>query len=193
MLPATRILLILTALLTLTTSCGTNPTTEKKAASESQPVLVQSEQPANPETAAPAPKQPEHPKQTSDRPDPAPATAARSSHFSLDTGRQARLSLQEGNSSSAKAEALPLPTARSKSKKPGPPGYIPKNNVLLLAEPKSTAATVATLNQYETVYILDKIFTDEQGQESEYPTWYNIERENKQRGWVKGGSVAFGG
>lgn len=77
-------------------------------------------------------------------------------------------------------------------KRSGPPGYITRKDAVLLTEPSPNAAKISALNQYEIIYIIETIMTDEQGRSSEYPTWYKVERENKQRGWVVAKSVNAG-
>jgi len=167
----TRLTLVLVVLLALGEACGTGVQPGKKQSA-----------PAVPETS-PAVRQSE----------PAPSEAVQSvgakpNHFSLDTGRQASQPVPER----VQPNIAPPPPP-SKTKPAGPPGYITRKNVALLAEPASNATPIATLNQYENVYILETIFTDEAGRESEYPTWYKVERENKQQGWVKGGLLNAGG
>ncbi len=136
---------------------------------------------------------------TQPTPNTAPATTAptnppttKPSHFSLDTSRQADQHISE-NTRTNKQETQPSSSSKPKAKPSGPPGYVTQKNVMLLAEPTPNAATVAPLNQYENVNILETIFTNEQGKATEYPTWYKVERESKQQGWVKGGLLNSGG
>ncbi|MBL7796780.1 MAG: hypothetical protein JNJ90_09780 [Saprospiraceae bacterium] len=170
-----RLTLPLVALLALGEACNSSVQPEKK-----QPAPPVSES-----RPTPAPTQSE--------PTPAvPTTVSKPNHFSLDTSRQANQPMPD-NIRATKPETPQLTASNSKPKPPGPPGYITQKNVALLKEPASGAATVAPLNQYENVYILETIFTDEAGRESEYPTWYKVERANKQQGWVKGGLLNAGG
>lgn len=170
-----RFTLLMIALLALGEACNSAPQPEKK-----QPAPPVSES-----TPTPAPGQ-------SEQAPTIPATATKPNHFSLDTSRQANQPKSD-NIRATQSEASQLTASNSKPKPPGPPGYITKKNVALLTEPASNATPIATLNQHENVFILETIFTDEAGRESEYPTWYKVERENKQQGWVKGGLLNAGG
>lgn len=82
-------------------------------------------------------------------------------------------------------EAKPLP--------PGPVGYVTRANSAMYAEPKPGAKQIGTLKQYENVYMLETIMTDQQGRPTEYPTWYRIETKNKKQGWMTAMTVNGGG
>ena len=81
-------------------------------------------------------------------------------------------------------EAPPTKVETQKVARPGPPAYTSKKDAVLLAEPASNAAKVATLKQYETVYILETSMTDESGKSWDVPQWYKIQRSDGQKGWV---------
>lgn len=72
-------------------------------------------------------------------------------------------------------------------------GHITLENIPLQTEPSQKAAKVSTLKRLERIYILKTIMTNEQGQSTEYPTWYQVMRENKQQGWVTAKAVDVGG
>ena len=88
--------------------------------------------------------------------------------------------------------APPTKVAGKPLARTGPPGYVTKKDVILQAEPSQNAAKVSTLKQYETIYILETKMTDEKGNLMQYPTWYKVERENKERGWVMANGVNAG-
>lgn len=166
----TRYILLLITLLVLGGACGggTQPTQKPAAPPAPEP------KPA-PAQATPAPSM--------DAPKP--------NHFSLDTGRQVNQPMPENTRKLQ--NQTPPPPANSKSKPPGPPGYVTRKGAVLQTDPAPQAATIAPLDQYENVYILETIFTDEKGQQSAYPTWYKVERANKQQGWVTGKAINAGG
>lgn len=166
-----RTIPVLIALLVPVAACNTGtPAEQKKASSEARPEPTQTEA------------------RTSVQPEATPPATSKPNHFSLDTSRQVNQPMPDKIQPGTPATASSKP-----AKTPGPPGYITQKDAALQNEPNPRAPSIATLNQYETVYILETIFTDEQGKETEYPTWYKVERENKQRGWVKGRSVNSGG
>ena len=104
---------------------------------------------------------------------------------SIPTGKDAELNQS--------VPAPPTPIPAKKPAKAGPPGYITKKDLFLQSEPSSKAANIAPLKQYETVYILETIMKDENGNLTPYPTWYKVERENKATGWVVAKGVNAGG
>jgi len=170
----TRFILILIALLVLGGACGggTQPT-QKPAATTPLP----ESKPATPApTTVPVPS----------------ADAPKPNHFSLDTSRQVNQPMPENKRVTQSQKPPPAP-ANPKSKPPGPVGYVTQKEAVLQTEPAPNAATIAPLSQYENIYILETIFTDDQGRQAEYPTWYKVERQNKQQGWVKGKHINSGG
>lgn len=82
-------------------------------------------------------------------------------------------------------EAPPTKVEKAKENKPGPPAYISKKDAKLQTEPVSNAAKVATLKQYETVYILETKMTDESGKSFDVPQWYKIQDSEGRKGWVQ--------
>jgi len=104
---------------------------------------------------------------------------------SIPTGKDAEL-----NSSTP---APPTPIPAKTPAKAGPPGYITQKDLFLQSQPSSKAANIAPLKQYETVYILETIMKDENGNLTSFPTWYKVERENKATGWVVAKGVNPGG
>lgn len=88
--------------------------------------------------------------------------------------------------------APPIKATGKSSNRPGPAGYVTKKDLALQADPAPNAAKITTLKQYETVYILETKMTDENGNLSQYPTWYKVERENKERGWVVANGINAG-
>jgi len=164
-----RFILLLVTLLGGACGAGTQPTQKPDTppAPESKPTPVQ---PAS----APAP------------------VAPKPNHFSLDTSRQVNQPMPEKKRTTQSQTPPPAP-ASPNTKSPGPIGYVTRKDAVLQAEPTPNAATIAPLGQYENIYILETIFTDEKGLQSEYPTWYKVERENKQQGWVKGRNINSGG
>lgn len=110
-------------------------------------------------------------------------------HLSIDTSRNENQPLYEKD----RTKNIPAPVTEAPQSKPiGPPGYVTKDNAVLLTEPVASAEKVSTLKKNEIVFILQTIMTDEKGQVTDYPTWYRIERKNKQKGWVTAKSVDAG-
>lgn len=112
---------------------------------------------------------------------------------SIDTSRSETVAVIEGTPQ-ARPGSEPDLTAvpKQKSKSPGPPGYITRENVSIYAEPSLKSRKVASVKLYENVHILETRMREEDGSVSPYPTWYKVERENKQRGWVQGNSLNGG-
>lgn len=83
---------------------------------------------------------------------------------------------------------IPAPPTKVEGKRverPGPPGYITKKDAILQTEPTQNAAKIATLKQYETVYILETKMTDESGRTYDIPQWYKIQCADGKKGWLK--------
>lgn len=75
---------------------------------------------------------------------------------------------------------------------PGPVGFVNEDNLIMRDKPGSKANKIATLKMKETIYILETSLAGEDGNQSQYPTWYKIERMNKERGWVKASAISSG-
>lgn len=142
-------------------------------------------------TAAPAPPEPasQTPRENGESPAGKSAEQLRANKSnrigSIPTGKDAELNKS--------APTPPTPVPAKTPAKAGPPGYITKKDLFLQSEPSSKAANIAPLKQYETVYILETIMKDENGNLTPYPTWYKVERENKATGWVVAKGVNAGG
>lgn len=78
-------------------------------------------------------------------------------------------------------------------KLPGPKGFVIRDNVILRTEPGEKFSEVGKLKKNETIYLLETTMNNEAGEATPYPTWYKIERENKQRGWVVATAIDAGG
>ncbi|MCK6690660.1 MAG: SH3 domain-containing protein [Thermoanaerobaculia bacterium] len=78
-------------------------------------------------------------------------------------------------------------------KLPGPKGFVTRENAILRTEPREKSAEIGKLKKNETIYLLETTMRNEAGELTQYPTWYKIERENKQRGWVVAASIDAGG
>lgn len=94
---------------------------------------------------------------------------------------------------SAAENAAVRKAADEREKLPGPVGVIKRKDVNLLTSPKLGSSVRAALDQFENVYILQFIMTDAQGKETPYPTWYQVERKDKKRGWVEAKVIDAGG
>ena len=79
------------------------------------------------------------------------------------------------------------------SKLPGPKGFVTRDNAILRTGPSEKSDKISVLKANETIYLLETTMRNEAGIITEYPTWYKIERENKQRGWVVAAAVDAGG
>ena len=91
---------------------------------------------------------------------------------------------------------LPIVSPEKLSEKPiGPPGFVTKDGAILYAQPSSKSAHIATLKRSENVYILQTSMMDEDGKEQPYPTWFKVQRKNKEKqtGWVIGKQLDSGG
>ncbi|GAB4495339.1 MAG: hypothetical protein OHK0019_24150 [Saprospiraceae bacterium] len=83
---------------------------------------------------------------------------------------------------------VPAPPTKVESKRverAGPPAYVSKKDAILQAEPSQNAAKIATLKQYETIYILETKMTDEAGRPYDIPQWYKIQCPDGKKGWIK--------
>ncbi|MCC6281164.1 MAG: hypothetical protein IT262_11215 [Saprospiraceae bacterium] len=110
-------------------------------------------------------------------------------HLSIDTSRNENQPLYEKD----RTKNIPAPVTEASQSKPiGPPGYVTKDNAVLLTKPVAGATKVSALKKNEIVFILQTIMTDENGQVTDYPTWYRIERKSKQTGWVIAKAVDAG-
>ena len=124
---------------------------------------------------------PADPKQTSE----VPLPASRQS-----TAGKLNIDLTEGT-----AAATPQPTAAPKpAYQPpplpeGPSGYVSRKNVALQANPSDKAPTTGQFQLYEEVIILETLNKDEQGKDTEVPTWYKVKCKDKKVGWVVARSV----
>lgn len=75
---------------------------------------------------------------------------------------------------------------------PGPVGFITEDNLIMYSRSSVKSGKLGTLKLNETIYILETIMVDESGVQTQYPTWYRIQRQNKERGWVKASAVSSG-
>lgn len=66
----------------------------------------------------------------------------------------------------------------------GPTGYISRVNTVFLERPNITARRIGMFNVYEAVVILKTQMDDEQGITHDIPQWYQVQRQDKSRGWV---------
>ena len=124
---------------------------------------------------------------SSNRETPTPSTGKK--HLSIDTSRNENQAVYEKD----RSKNIPAPASEiTHSKTAGPPGYVTREHAILQTEPITSAEKISTLKKNEIVFILQTIMTDDKGQVTDYPTWYKIERKNKQRGWVIAKSVDAG-
>jgi len=164
-------------LLAVGNSCKGDPTSTKKPAPDSNSIAADSQRFAS--SATPTASKTE-----------GVSPSAQKKHFSIDTSRNENQAVYKKD----RTGNIPAPaTEKTLSRPPGVAGYITRDNVLLQTEPVSSASKISTLKKNEIVYIVETIMTDEKGQVTEYPTWYQVERKNKQRGWVLAKSVVAGG
>ncbi len=164
-------------LLAVGSSCNGDAATSKKSAPDSNAVAPGSDQSAS--SATPPASKPE-----------VVSPSGQKKHLSIDTSRNENQAVYEKD----RTGNIPAPvTEKTASRPPGVAGYITRDDAPLHKEPVASAGKVSTLKKNEIVYILEMIMTDEKGQVTEYPTWYRIERKNKQRGWVLAKSVVAGG
>lgn len=75
---------------------------------------------------------------------------------------------------------------------PGPVGFVKEDNLIMRDKPDVKSNKIASLKMQETIYILETSMIGEGGSQTQYPTWYKIERKNKERGWVKASAVSSG-
>ena len=164
-------------LLAVGSSCNGESAASKKQAPDRNAVAPGSDQSASNSEAAPL--KPE-----------AVAPSTQKKHLSIDTSRNANQPVYEKD----RSKNIPAPvTKTAPNKHPGVAGYVTRDLALLQTEPAAGAPKISTLKKNEIIYILQTIMTDEKGQVTEYPTWYRVERENKQTGWVLAKSVVAGG
>lgn len=164
-------------LLAVGSSCNGDAAASKKPAPDSNAVAPGSDQSASNSEAAPL--KPE-----------VVAPSTQKKHLSIDTSRNENQAAYEKD----RTGNIPAPaTETAPSRPPGVAGYITRDDTPLHTEPVASARKVSTLKKNEIVYIIQTIMTDEKGQVTEYPTWYQVERKNKQRGWVLAKSVVAGG
>jgi hypothetical protein len=98
-------------------------------------------------------------------------------------------SSNQGNANKNKAPDGPAPDYSSI---PGPVGFVSEDNLVMRDKPDSKSGKIATLKKNETIYILETSMVGEDGKQTEYPTWYRIERKSKERGWVKASEISSG-
>ena len=164
-------------LLAVGSSCNGESAAGKKQAPDSNAVAPGSDQSASNSEAASA--KPE-----------VVAPSTQKKHLSIDTSRNENQTVYEKD----RTGNIPAPvTEKPAVRPPGVAGYITRDDAPLHTEPAASAGKVSTLKKNEIVYIVQTIMTDEKGQVTEYPTWYQVERKNKQRGWVLAKSVVAGG
>lgn len=75
---------------------------------------------------------------------------------------------------------------------PGPVGFVSDENLIMREKPSAKSNKIATLKMNETIYIIETSMIGDDDKQTEYPTWYSIERKNKERGWVKASSISSG-
>lgn len=132
-----------------------------------------------------------------------PATQTATTSTSSNPEKPKRFSI-DTNSSNSRANydkpatntPLPIVSPEKLSEKPiGPPGFVTKDGAVLYAQPSSKSAHIATMKRSENVYILQTSMMDEDGKEQPYPTWFKVQRKNKEKqtGWVIGKQLDSGG
>ncbi|HOY08091.1 MAG TPA: hypothetical protein PLO67_21935 [Saprospiraceae bacterium] len=160
-------------------SCGGDPSKTNKTASETNPTSNDAGAPANPGNSAAAPA----------------SNAGKPKHLSIDTNSNASRAEYDkrtpGNNT-----PLPIVHPEKMQEKPaGPPGFVTRDGTVLYAEPSTKSAQIATMKKTENVYILQTSMMDENGKEQPYPTWFKVQRKNKEKqtGWVIGKMLDSGG
>ncbi len=168
--------LYLLILLGVGSACNNDPASAKKPASDSGIAASEHKDvPSNNTTIASNTETPTH--------------SSGKKHLSIDTSRNENQAVYEKD----RTKNIPAPVSETpRSKTVGPPGYVTRENAMLQTEPIASAEKISTLKKNEIVFIIQTIMTDEKGQVTDYPTWYKIERKNKQRGWVIAKSVDAG-
>lgn len=78
-------------------------------------------------------------------------------------------------------------------KLPGPKGFVIRDHAILRTAPKEKSSEIGKLKKDESIYLLETTMLNEAGEQTPYPTWYKIERENKQKGWVVATAIDAGG
>lgn len=81
--------------------------------------------------------------------------------------------------------APPTKVEGKRVERAGPSAYVAKKDAILQAEPSQNAAKIATLKQYETIYLLETKMTDEAGNSYDIPQWYKIQCSDGKKGWLK--------
>ncbi|MCW5922079.1 MAG: SH3 domain-containing protein [Saprospiraceae bacterium] len=167
------ILLIVTSLLQ---SCAND---NKKTAQQSSPLTTDALPPQEPTASAePAIAETQENKESHIRKSLEQLRENKTNRIgSVPTGKDAELNT-----------TIPAPPTKVEGKRverPGPPGYITQKDATLQAEPSQSAAKIATLKQYETIYILETKMTDESGRAYDIPQWYKIQCADGKKGWLK--------
>ena len=130
---------------------------------------------------------PSEPKQTppASAPAPMPTPASKPS-----TAGKLNIDLTEDPAAAVpKPAAAPQPAYQPPPPPEGPSGYVSRKNVVLQTNPTDKAPVLGQFQLYEEVIILEVLSKDEQGKETEVPTWYKVKRKDKKVGWVVARSV----
>jgi hypothetical protein len=161
-------------------SCKNDAAKTGKATSESGSAATDAGAPAQTQTAAPA----------------APSTnIGKPKHLSIDTNSNISRAQYE-QPAAGKNTPTPIVHPEKMQEKPvGPPGFVTKDGTILYSKQSTQSAPIATMKRTENVYILETSMMDENGQEQPYPTWFKVQRKNreKQTGWVIGKALDSGG
>ncbi|MBL7780548.1 MAG: hypothetical protein JNM22_04965 [Saprospiraceae bacterium] len=126
-------------------------------------------------------------------PEPNVPASGKPKYMSIDTNSSAGRANYDKPTSNT---PLPIVSPEKLSEKPiGPPGFVTKDGAILYAQPSSKSAHIATMKRSENVYILQTSMMDEDGKEQPYPTWFKVQRKNKEKqtGWVMGKQLDSGG
>ena len=163
----------------LSYSCGSDASKTNKTATETNPATNDAGAPVNPANSAAAPA----------------ANPGKPKHLSIDTN--SNLSRAKFDKPAAGNNTpLPIVHPEKMQEKPiGPPGFVTRDGTVLYADPSSKSGQIATMKRGENVYILQTSMMDENGKEQPYPTWFKVQRKNreKQTGWVIGKMLDSGG
>ena len=87
------------------------------------------------------------------------------------------------------AVQAPKPAYKPPPPPEGPSGYVSRKNVVLQNNPSVTSPTTGHFKLYEEVTILETLSKDDQGYDTEVPTWYKVRCKDRKVGWVVARSV----
>ncbi len=114
------------------------------------------------------------------------------SQSSADTSVNSSPDDSTGIQADTKKDRIPDAPPPNYSSLPGPVGFVNEDNLVMRDKPNSKSNKIATLKMKEAIYIIETSMIGDDDKQTEYPTWYRIQRQNKERGWVKASAISSG-